>query len=83
MNDGMIRKIQKAKEYAQDRDRFRFHRFTLTFKGDHHDHVVSYDGGTWSCDCEYFMKHKVCSHSMALERLLAGMLPEGEVAPAA
>lgn len=81
MNHGMISKIQKAKEYAQERDRFTFTRLAVDFRGDNANHKVAYIDGRWSCDCEYFMLNNVCSHTMALERLLVGMLPESEVTP--
>lgn len=76
MDYGMIGKIEKAKRYAEDRTRFRFNKFDLTFHGDNNDHHVTYDGGVFSCDCEFFLTHKRCGHSMALEILLKDMLAE-------
>ncbi|HUN24603.1 MAG TPA: SWIM zinc finger family protein [Anaerolineales bacterium] len=78
MDYGMIGKIEKAKRYAQEHERFRFQTFSVKFHGDNNDHNVSYDDGKWTCDCEYFDHHEVCSHSMALEQLLSGMLPPRE-----
>lgn len=77
MDNGMISKIQKAKRYAQERERFEFTRFTVVFKGSNNNHQVNFDNGAWACDCEFFMKRERCSHTMAIERLLADMLPEG------
>jgi hypothetical protein len=48
----------------------------VKFHGDNNDHAVSFDNGKWHCDCEYFLMHDCCSHTMALERLLDKMLPE-------
>jgi len=76
MNYGMIGKVEKAKRYAEDRRRFRFNKFDLTFHGDNGDHKVGFDNGLFSCDCEFFLTHKHCSHSMALEILLKGMVSE-------
>ncbi|GAB1471111.1 hypothetical protein MASR2M66_19890 [Chloroflexota bacterium] len=76
MDYGMIGKLEKAKRYAEDRDRFRFDKFELTFRGDNNDHKVSYDHGIFTCDCEFFMTHKRCGHSMALEILLKDMIIE-------
>ncbi|MGD0575567.1 MAG: hypothetical protein ABSB61_09440 [Anaerolineales bacterium] len=74
MDHGMIGKIEKAKRYAEQPERFQFHTFELTFRGDNNDHVVKYERGSWSCDCEFFTLRGVCSHTMALERLLEPMM---------
>jgi hypothetical protein len=76
MDYGMIGKIEKAKRYAEQRDRIRFVSFTVTFDGENNPHTVTYNDGQWDCDCSFFKSRGVCSHSMALERVLAGMLPE-------
>jgi hypothetical protein len=76
MDYGMIGKIEKAKRYAEDPTRFRFNKFDLTFRGDNNDHHVTYDNGVFNCDCEFFLTHKRCGHSMAIEILLKDMLVE-------
>jgi hypothetical protein len=76
MDYGMIGKIEKAKRYAEDRTRFRFNKFDLTFHGDNNDHRVAYDNGEFNCDCEFFLTHKRCGHTMAIEILLKDMLAE-------
>ena len=74
MDSAMIGKIQKAKRYAQERDRIVFDGFEVTMKGDHGTYTVTYDQGKWQCGCRFFSSHGVCSHTMALERILRGML---------
>jgi hypothetical protein len=76
MDHGMIGKIEKAKRYAEERDRIRFVSFSVTFDGDNNPHTVTYQDGQWDCDCSFFKSRGVCSHTMALERILAGMLAE-------
>jgi hypothetical protein len=76
MDYGMIGKREKAKRYAEDPKRFNFNKFDLTFHGDNNDHSVQFDKGIFSCDCEFFLTHKRCSHTMALEILLKDMLPQ-------
>jgi hypothetical protein len=76
MDYGMIGKIEKAKRYAEDPTRFRFKKFDLTFRGDNNDHHVTYDNGVFNCDCEFFLTHKRCGHSMAIEILLKDMIAE-------
>ncbi|MFQ6000871.1 MAG: SWIM zinc finger family protein [Anaerolineae bacterium] len=75
MDSGMIGKIQKSKRYAEERHRIRFDEFKVTLEGDHATHLVSFQGGKWSCDCGFFARRGVCSHTMALERVLREMLP--------
>lgn len=79
MDSGMIGKILKAKQYAEERDRIEFTQFSVTFRGQNNDHEVTYDNGQWNCQCSFFASHGVCSHTMALERILGDMLrPQGE-----
>jgi hypothetical protein len=76
MEYAIIGKIEKAKRYAGERRRFNFTKFDLTFHGDNSDHHVSFENGTFTCDCEFFIVHSRCAHSMALENhLLKDMLP--------
>ncbi len=81
MDSAMIAKISKAREYAQEPERIRFNRFEVTFDGKHQIYQVTFDDGVWQCSCDFFAQRKVCSHTMALERLLGVML--GERVPAA
>ena len=85
MDSAMISKIMKAKQYAEERNRMHFRSFTVVFTGDHRDHTVHYDLGNWTCTCDFFVQRGVCSHTMAMERVLEGMLPvmvEAEAVPA-
>jgi hypothetical protein len=80
MDYSMIGKIEKAKRYAQERDRFEFHTFSVTVKGDNNSHAVKYADGKWDCDCEFFITHSRCVHTMSLETILMGMAQPIEVA---
>jgi len=75
VNSSVIGKIEKAKRYAEQRERFRFTTFEVTFHGDNNDHHVSFDNGVFNCDCEFFITHHHCAHTMAIEILLKDMLP--------
>ena len=77
MDYGMIGKIEKAKRYAEERDRIHFESFRATFEGDNNSHTTTYENGAWHCDCDFFASRGVCSHSMALERILDRMIPVG------
>ncbi|HIC93802.1 MAG TPA: hypothetical protein EYP09_06085 [Anaerolineae bacterium] len=78
MDSGMIGKIQKAKRYAQEPERITFDEFKVTFRGDHNTYTVTYNRGQWSCGCNFFASRGVCSHTMAMERILGVMLAPGE-----
>jgi hypothetical protein len=76
MDYGMIGKIEKAKRYAEERDRIQFESFQVTIAGTNNTHQVEFNFGDWKCDCDFFLSRGVCSHTMALERILGEMLPE-------
>ncbi len=75
MDSGMIGKIEKAKRYSEERHRFHFSDFQVTFHGDNNEHDVSFHEGVFVCNCEFFITHHHCGHSMALEILLKDMIP--------
>ncbi len=79
MDYGMISKIEKAKMYAEERNRIQFHSFRAQIQGDNNEapHVIGYDAGTWSCDCGFFGTRGRCSHTMAIERILSEMVELG------
>jgi len=76
MDYGMIGKREKARRYAEERNRFLFNKFDLTFHGDNNNHHVTFENGAYRCDCEFFVTHHRCAHTMAIEILLQGMVPE-------
>ena len=80
MDSGLIGKLDKAKRYAEDRRRFLFNQFDLTFHGTNNEHRVTYGNGVFNCDCEFFLTHKRCSHTMALEIVLKDMIAVAEQA---
>lgn len=78
MDTSMISKIAKAREYAAEPERFQLQQLEVSFHGVNNKHQISFGDGAWSCDCEYFGHHSYCAHTMAMERLLEGMLPEAD-----
>lgn len=83
MDYGMIGKIKKAKMYAEEgADRIDFESLRVRIQGDNIDapHIVNYDMGKWDCDCDFFGSRGVCSHTMAIERILQNMVELGQVA---
>ena len=76
MDYGMIGKIEKAKRYAEERERINVKTLTVTFNGTNNPHTVLFADGEWQCDCSFFRTRGRCSHTMALEMIFEGMRPE-------
>ncbi|GAB4545991.1 MAG: hypothetical protein OHK0023_05090 [Anaerolineae bacterium] len=76
----MIGQIDKSRKYLTEPQRVKFLNFVVTFNGDNHTHTVKYDGSAWSCTCHFFETHKWCSHVIAVERILSGMVQAPEKA---
>ena len=80
MDSSMISKIQKAKRYAGEPERITFESFEASFQGEHGTYTVTYDHDKgWNCGCNYFQTRGVCSHAMALERLLGVMVERAQI----
>ena len=76
MDYGIIGKIDKAKRYAEERERIKFEALTVTFDGENNPHTVQLVDRAWQCDCDFFQTRGRCSHTMALEIILEDMLPD-------
>ena len=76
MHSSLIGKIEKAKRYAQETERVTFSEFSLKFQGENDDYTISYKDGQWHCSCHFFSSWGVCSHTMAMEKILGKMLPK-------
>jgi hypothetical protein len=77
VHSSLIGKIEKAKRYAEERDRVTFSEFKVDFRGEHDSYAVSFKDGQWTCSCNFFGGWKVCSHTMAMQKILGEMLPKG------
>ncbi|MFC1899338.1 hypothetical protein ACFLXP_03300 [Chloroflexota bacterium] len=76
MQSSMIGKIEKANRYAQEPERVTFSELSVKFRGKNDDYTTEYKDGKWHCTCGFFPTWGVCSHTMALEKILSAMLPE-------
>ena len=74
MDSSIIGKIEKAKQYAEEKDRVNITSFAATFKGNHNQYAVQFKDGAWRCECHFFGTREVCSHTMALQRILEQMI---------
>ena len=71
----IVSDVEKAKRYADEKDRLVFITFDVIFNGSNSSHYTSFNQGKWDCDCDFFKSRGACSHTMAMERILKGMLP--------
>ena len=76
MQSSLISKIEKARIYAEQLERFEFTSLRCVVRGDSTTHTVELGPDGWTCDCFFFQDTGTCSHTMALERILDQMLPE-------
>jgi len=76
MQSSLIGKIEKAKRYAQEPERVTFSELSVEFRGENSNYTTEYKEGKWHCSCHFFSNWGVCSHTMALERMLSNMLPK-------
>ena len=76
MQSSLIGKIEKAKRYAQETERVTFSGLSVTFRGEHDNYNTGYKEGKWYCSCSFFSGWGICSHTMALQRILGKMLPK-------
>ena len=76
MHSDLIGKIEKARHYAQEPQRFTIDSLQATFHGGNHDHIITLEHGDWQCDCVACQRHHTCAHIMALQKMLLPMLSE-------
>ncbi len=76
MQSSLIGKIEKAKLYAQEKDRITFSELAARFRGENDIYDIGFHDGKWNCSCSFFSNWGTCSHTMAMERILGHMLPD-------
>ena len=76
MQSSLIGKIEKAKRYAQETDRVTFTELSVQFRGDNNEYITGFRNSKWYCSCHFFSLWGLCSHTMAMERILGNMLPK-------
>jgi len=75
MQSSLIGKIEKANRYAQETDRITFSELSVKFRGENNNYDTGYKDGNWHCSCQFFSNWGLCSHTIALEKILDNMLP--------
>ena len=80
MDNGMIRKYEKAKMYAEQPERMKVESLVVNFDGRNNPHTVRFENGEWKCDCDFFLGRDRCAHTMALELVMGDFLTAAETA---
>ncbi len=70
----IVSDVEKAKRYAAESDRIELLSFECSFAGYNREHFITYDEGIWTSTSEYFARRGLCSYTMALEKILKGMV---------
>lgn len=78
MDTAMVSKLEKAKRYAEERERMHITELTVRFEGENGTHHVSFSGAKWQCDCRFFSTRDWCCHTVAMARVLEKMVPASE-----
>lgn len=76
MQSSLIGKIEKANRYAQETERITLSEFSVKFRGENDSYDTGYKDDKWYCTCSFFSTWGLCSHTMALEKIMGHMLPE-------
>lgn len=79
----IVSDVEKAHRYAGERDRIQILSFDCEFEGYNKNHRVTYDEGSWTSSASFFAQRGVCSHTMALEKILKGMVRPARAQPVA
>ncbi len=64
------KKVCKSFQYSSDQDRFKFEEVSVKLNSEHGNRFVTYKNEIWNCTCDYFLEQNVCSHVMAVGRIL-------------
>ncbi len=66
----LLKKIEKARRYAQEPERFSKTKSGVELKSEHGTRTISYVDSKMECDCEFFSKYNICSHAIATQELI-------------
>lgn len=65
----LMQKIEKAKRYIAEPDRFTKNGNTIKLKSEHGERALTHEQKGWRCDCDFFSKYNICSHTIATEEI--------------
>lgn len=68
-DSNMISQLSKSLLYRHEPWRIHRNGKGLTFQGENHEHCLRFRDPRWECDCDFYQKRQLCSHTMAVEWL--------------
>jgi len=66
----LIKKINKAKVYSKEPDRFKLKQLEVEMKSEHDARQIYFENDEWKCSCGFYEKNKICSHIIALKEII-------------
>lgn len=65
------RKKEKAFKYSNEINRFKIENFEVLMNSEHDTRTIKYTNENgYSCTCDFYKNHKICSHIMAIQEIL-------------
>lgn len=66
----LLKKIEKARNYISEPERFTKRDGLIILKSEHDMRNLALRHGKWKCDCSFFQKNRICSHSIATKKFV-------------
>jgi len=65
-----ISKVEKARQYVTETERFTIVGDRAVVRGDHGSYTLERRQNAWQCDCDYCRRNGWCAHTLAVEWFL-------------
>lgn len=66
----LIKKIEKAKKYIAEPERFTIKGPIVQLKSEHASRNLLFKDSRWTCSCDFFNQYEICSHTIATEEIM-------------
>ncbi len=66
----LLRKIEKAKKYITEPERFTINGDTVQLQSTHDTRTLIFKEGKWNCSCDFSKQYGICSHAIATEEIV-------------
>jgi len=62
-----INKVEKARQYILEAERFTIYGDRATVRGDHGSYALARHHEAWVCNCDFCQRNGWCAHTLAIE----------------
>jgi hypothetical protein len=66
----LIKKINTAKIYSKEPDRFKLKQLEVEMKSEHDTRQIYFENNEWKCSCDFYEKNNICSHIIAAKEII-------------